>query len=391
MPVSADGSSRGRGASSTGTSTGTRPTTERHRPFSEQFRLSGSLLDAFAAGRGSVLDAVTVTAGLAPALRPAAHVEHALFKIRPCPAPLPERAEELLQRSKLPVVGGQLRFQRRDAASLCGDAVGDRGHLRRRKAARKRKYASGPRQTSARSGEALQPPGDLAELADIFLNQAGNHAGCAVLILGHRRNPFRQARSGRCLHAIMPGRLQVTLPPVDQLFNFPRLACPRGARCASQASAEPTARSGGNLPFAQASEARVRSVAEPTARAGRQAAFAQGAGQRVDVQGPEPAPRPSHPQLVRQPPVQDSVRPQHIPRPGRRPPHSVAVQPGRLSAQRRARRPVRQVRRERPATHSNNTDARNPWAGQSSLTNVTNSPPTLATTAGTHTPCWRSL
>ena len=294
MPVSADGSSRDRSAGSTGT----RPTTSGAarsasksgsavRCWTRFAAGRGSLLDAarcwtrFAAGRGSLLDAVTATAGLAPALRPAAHVEHALFKIRPCPAPLPERTEELLQRSKLPVVGGQLSFQRLDAASLRCDAVGDRGHLRRRKAARKRKYASGPRETSASSGEALQPPGDLAELADIFLNQAGNHAVCAVLILGHRRNPFRQAPSGRCLHAIMPGRVRVTLPPVDQRFNLLQLACPRRARCASQASAEPTARAGGNLPFAQVSRARVRAVAEPTARAGGNLPFAQASRARI--------------------------------------------------------------------------------------------------------------
>ena len=50
--------------------------------------------------------------------------------------------------------------------------------------------------------------GDPAELADVFLDQAGNHAVCAPLILGHRRNPFWQARSSRCLHAIIPDRMQ---------------------------------------------------------------------------------------------------------------------------------------------------------------------------------------
>jgi hypothetical protein len=140
----------------------------------------------------------------------------------------------------------------------------------------------------------------------------------------------------------MPGRVQVTLPPVDQRFNLPRLACPRSARCASQASAEPTARTGGNLPFAQATEARVRAV-QATGRPGA-AGAAGSATASPPPTGPGPARRRTRsqtrtvtqpPQLVRQPPVQDSLRPQHIPRPGRRPPQSVALQPGRQSAERR--------------------------------------------------------
>jgi len=54
------------------------------------------------------------------------------------------------------------------------------------------------------------------------------------------------------------------------------------------------------------------------------------------------------------------------------------------------RRSVRQVRRERPATHSNSKQTRRPCPARPSSTRVANSPSVLASTSGTHTPCRRS-
>jgi hypothetical protein len=64
---------------------------------------------------------------LSSGLRPRAHIQQPLFEIGPCLAPRRERAEDLLQHRKLLVERGQLDPQRLYAASLGGDAVGDRG------------------------------------------------------------------------------------------------------------------------------------------------------------------------------------------------------------------------------------------------------------------------
>ena len=89
---------------------------------------------------------------------------------------------------------GQLGFQRLDAPSLRGDAVGDRRQLRRRQSTGQRKRAGRRREARTESGQALHLLGYPAELSDEFLDQAGNHAGCALPILGHRLSPFRGCR-----------------------------------------------------------------------------------------------------------------------------------------------------------------------------------------------------
>jgi hypothetical protein len=148
-------------------------------------------------------------------LRPGVHVQQPVFEIGPCPAPLRERAEDLLQQRKLLVVRGQLGLQRLYAASLGGDAVGDRGHLRRRKGARRRKCAVDRREAPAESAEVPHPLGDRPKLTNEFLNRAGDHTGCALLIVGHRRNPFREARA-RYHHANVPDRHKLMRTRVGQ-------------------------------------------------------------------------------------------------------------------------------------------------------------------------------
>jgi hypothetical protein len=110
-------------------------------PSSEHWRRWVSSLGALVCGRTLFVLPGRVTPagsglpgdeplGLLPGSGTAAQVQQPLFKLGPGPAPLRERAEDLLQHRKLLIEGGQLGFQRRDAAPLRGDAVGDRGHLR---------------------------------------------------------------------------------------------------------------------------------------------------------------------------------------------------------------------------------------------------------------------
>ena len=136
---------------------------------------------------------------------PAAHGQQPLFKLCPRPAPLCQRAQDLLQHRELLIEGGQLCFQRLDAAPLRPDAGRDRGQLRRRKGARQREPTGCRQAAFAESGQVFQPFGDRAELSDEVLHQAGHHARCALLILSHRL-VLSGKRGSACHHAIIPGR-----------------------------------------------------------------------------------------------------------------------------------------------------------------------------------------
>ena len=109
---------------------------------------------------------------------PAAHGQQPLFKLCPRPAPLCQRAQDLLQHRELLIEGGQLCFQRLDAAPLRPDAGRDRRQLRRRKGARQREPARCRRAVLTGSGQAFQPLGDRAELSDEVLNQTGHLVRC---------------------------------------------------------------------------------------------------------------------------------------------------------------------------------------------------------------------
>lgn len=92
----------------------------------------------------------------------------------------------------------------------------------------------------------------------------------------------------------------------------------------------------------------------------------------------------------------DHVRPRQVPvhqvrRVWRAPPERVSTTDCARASASSCRRPVMQVRRERPATHSNKTQVRDPCSARPSVTRVASSPSVLASTSGTHTPCWRSL
>lgn len=123
---------------------------------------------------------------------------------------------------------GQLGFQYLDAAPLRGDAVSDRCQLRGRKCARRRKCA-GCQGGFTDSGQVLQPFGYPAELSNEFLDQAGNHARCTVLIIGHRLRSFREAIIRSCRHVIIPGPRRVRLTTAGQTPHLASLHVNEGA------------------------------------------------------------------------------------------------------------------------------------------------------------------
>jgi hypothetical protein len=67
-----------------------------------------------------------------------------------------------------------------------------RGQLRRGKGAGQRERAGCQRAARTVSGQVFQSLGHGAELGDEVLNQAGDHAGCALLVISHRPGPFHK-------------------------------------------------------------------------------------------------------------------------------------------------------------------------------------------------------
>ena len=76
----------------------------------------------------------------------------------------------------LPIERGQLGLQRLDAAPPTR-------HRQRERARHRWQARTG-------SSQALQPAGNGAQLSDERLSQAGNHAGCTLLIIGHQLSPL---------------------------------------------------------------------------------------------------------------------------------------------------------------------------------------------------------